>query len=95
MKDELKSMQDNDVLDLVELPEGVKPIGCKWIFKTKNGSKDILRLSQKNYINKVLDRFNMKDSKPGDTPTVKGDKFSLKQCPNNDLERNEINKVDG
>ncbi|RDY13434.1 hypothetical protein CR513_01654, partial [Mucuna pruriens] len=39
MKDELKSMQDNDVWDLVELPEGVKPIGCKWIFKTKKDSK--------------------------------------------------------
>ncbi|RDY04901.1 hypothetical protein CR513_11324, partial [Mucuna pruriens] len=39
MKDELKSIQDNDVWDLVKLPEGVKPIGCKWIFKTKNDSK--------------------------------------------------------
>ncbi|RDY14766.1 hypothetical protein CR513_00117, partial [Mucuna pruriens] len=25
---------------------------------------------QENYINKVLDRFDMKDSKPGDSPTV-------------------------
>nr|KYP56400.1 Retrovirus-related Pol polyprotein from transposon TNT 1-94 [Cajanus cajan] len=39
MKDEMKSMQDNDVWDLVELLEGVKPIGCKWIFKTKRNSK--------------------------------------------------------
>ena len=39
MKDEMKSMQDNDVWDLVELPESVKPIGCKWIFKTKRDSK--------------------------------------------------------
>ncbi|RDX86467.1 hypothetical protein CR513_32197, partial [Mucuna pruriens] len=37
MKDEIKSMQDNDVWDLVDLPEGVKPIGCKWLFKTKKG----------------------------------------------------------
>jgi len=29
MKDELKSIKDNDVWDLVELPEGKKPIGCK------------------------------------------------------------------
>nr|CAN80422.1 hypothetical protein VITISV_008674 [Vitis vinifera] len=35
----MKSMKDNDVWDLVELPEGVKPIGCKWIFKTKRDSK--------------------------------------------------------
>ncbi|RDY04531.1 hypothetical protein CR513_11749, partial [Mucuna pruriens] len=39
MKDELKSMQDNDIWDLVELPEDVKTIGCKWIFKTKKYSK--------------------------------------------------------
>ena len=34
----IKSMRDNDVWDLVELAEGVKPIGCKWIFKTKRDS---------------------------------------------------------
>ncbi|WJZ95165.1 hypothetical protein VitviT2T_013955 [Vitis vinifera] len=39
MKEEMKSMKDNGVWDLVELPEGVKPIGCKWIFKTKQDSK--------------------------------------------------------
>ncbi|RDX93239.1 hypothetical protein CR513_24532, partial [Mucuna pruriens] len=38
-------------------------------------------------------RFGMKDSKLGDTPIVKTDKFSLKQCPNNDLERNEMQKI--
>ncbi|RVW28694.1 Retrovirus-related Pol polyprotein from transposon TNT 1-94 [Vitis vinifera] len=39
MKDEMKSMKDNGVWNLVELPKGVKPIGCKWIFKTKRDSK--------------------------------------------------------
>ncbi|RDX73899.1 hypothetical protein CR513_46419, partial [Mucuna pruriens] len=39
IKDELKSMQDNDVWDLIELPEGVKPIGYKLIFKTKKDFK--------------------------------------------------------
>ncbi|RVX08106.1 Retrovirus-related Pol polyprotein from transposon TNT 1-94 [Vitis vinifera] len=39
MKDKMKSMKDNGVWDLVELPKGVKPIGCKWIFKTKWDSK--------------------------------------------------------
>jgi len=29
MKDEMKSMQDNDVWDLLKLPKSVKPIGCK------------------------------------------------------------------
>ncbi|XP_016681164.1 uncharacterized mitochondrial protein AtMg00820-like [Gossypium hirsutum] len=35
MKDVYKSMQDNKVWELVPLPKGTKPIGCKWIFKTK------------------------------------------------------------
>ena len=39
MNDEMKSMEDNSVWDLVELPKGSKPIGCKWIFKTKRDSK--------------------------------------------------------
>ena len=38
MKDEMESMEDNNVWDLVELPNGSKPIGCKWIFKTKRDS---------------------------------------------------------
>ena len=32
MTDELNSMYQNDVWDLVELPMGVKPVGCKWVF---------------------------------------------------------------
>ena len=39
MKDEMKSMNDNEFWNLVELSEGVKPIGCKWIFKIKKDSK--------------------------------------------------------
>ena len=39
MNEEINSMKDNDVWDLFPLPEGVKPIGCKWIFKTKRDSK--------------------------------------------------------
>ncbi|CAM8975246.1 unnamed protein product [Rhodiola kirilowii] len=32
-------MQDNKVWELVPLPEGVKPIGSKWIFITKRDAK--------------------------------------------------------
>ena len=39
MKDELKFMEHNEVWDLVELPEGCKKVGCKWVFKTKCDSK--------------------------------------------------------
>ncbi|KAH9793735.1 hypothetical protein KPL71_004641 [Citrus sinensis] len=35
---EYKSMQDNKVWELISLPSGAKPIGCKWIFKTNRDS---------------------------------------------------------
>ena len=38
MKEEMNSMKSNEVWDLVELPNGVKVIGCKWVFKTKKDS---------------------------------------------------------
>jgi hypothetical protein len=39
MEDELKSMDSNDVWDLVEIPNGAKRVGCKWVYKTKYDSK--------------------------------------------------------
>ena len=38
MNEKIKSIKDNDVWDLVQLLEGAKPIGYKWIFKTKRDS---------------------------------------------------------
>ena len=35
---EMESMYSNQVWKLVYLPEGVKPIGCKWIYKRKRGT---------------------------------------------------------
>ena len=35
MKSKIDSIYDNQVWTLVDPPEGVKPIGCKWIFKKK------------------------------------------------------------
>ncbi|KAJ9538265.1 hypothetical protein OSB04_030998 [Centaurea solstitialis] len=59
----------------------------------RDRSRGILRLSQRSYIDKVLDRFGMLDSKSGDTPIAKGDKFILKQCPKNELEIKEMQKI--
>ena len=39
MSDELKSMDQNKVWELVELAKGYKAIGCKWVFKTKSDLK--------------------------------------------------------
>ena len=32
MEEELKSMSTNKVCDLVEIPEGAKKVGCKWVY---------------------------------------------------------------
>ena len=38
IKSEMESMEINSVWTLVDPPEGVKPIGCKQIFKRKQGT---------------------------------------------------------
>ena len=35
MRSELKSMDDNQVWNLVDLPDGARSIECKWVFKRK------------------------------------------------------------
>ena len=38
MNSEIESMYSNQVWELVEPPNGVKVIGCKWIYKRKRGT---------------------------------------------------------
>ncbi len=35
MRSEMESMYTNQVWTLIDSPKGVKPIGCKWVFKKK------------------------------------------------------------
>ncbi|RVW47053.1 Retrovirus-related Pol polyprotein from transposon TNT 1-94 [Vitis vinifera] len=58
----------------------------------RDRSRGILGLSQKAYIDKVLSRFGMSNCAPGDTPVAKGDKFSLHQCPKNELEKKDMER---
>ncbi|RVX16853.1 Retrovirus-related Pol polyprotein from transposon TNT 1-94 [Vitis vinifera] len=55
--------------------------------------RGLIGLSQETYINKVLDRFRMKDCSPSIAPIVKGDRFNLDQCPKNDLEREQMKNI--
>ncbi|RVW74582.1 Retrovirus-related Pol polyprotein from transposon TNT 1-94 [Vitis vinifera] len=141
MEEELKSMKDNEVWDLVELPKGIKTIGCKWIFKTKHDSKgnvekiqgqlifdlelhkmdvktaflngdlheevymdqpEVFRIKTKQFLSK---NFDMKDlgeasyvigveiHRDSIAPVVKGDIFCELQCPKNDLEKKQMDKI--
>ena len=58
MNEGMKSMEDNDVWDLVELPKGSKPISCKWIFKTKRDSNGNIERYKARLISKG---FNQKE----------------------------------
>ncbi|RVW41386.1 Retrovirus-related Pol polyprotein from transposon TNT 1-94 [Vitis vinifera] len=160
MEEELKSMKDNEVWDLVELPKGIKTIGCKWIFKTKHDSKGNVErykarivmalvahfdlelhqmdvktaflngdLHEEVYMDQpegfqdkgkahmqqygndfetkqfLSKNFDMKDlgeasyvigieiHRDSVAPVVKGDIFCELQCPKNDLEKKQMDKI--
>ena len=38
MKSKMESMKINNVWTLVDPPEGIKSIGCKWVFKRKKSA---------------------------------------------------------
>ena len=59
----------------------------------RDRSRRVLGLSQRAYIDRILERFNMQDCKPGIAPVVKGDKLSLSQCPCTDLEKAQMKDI--
>ena len=56
-------------------------------------SHERLELSQKAFIERVLERFNMKDCSAGTVPIQKGDNFNLSQCPKNEFERGQMKNI--
>ena len=59
----------------------------------RDRSQGLLGLSQKTYINKILERFNMEKCSAGVVPIQKGDKFNAMQCPKNELEREQMRNI--
>ena len=53
---------------------------------TRDRKRKLLGLSQKGYIERVLNRFNMEKCNKADVPVNKGDKFSKDQCPKSENE---------
>ena len=58
MKEEMNFMASNRVWDLVELPDGIKAIGCKWVFKTK---KDSLGNIERHKARLIAKGFNQRE----------------------------------
>ena len=59
----------------------------------RDRSQGLLGLFQKAYINKVLERFRMEKCSASVVSIQKGDKFSLMQCPKNELERKQMEQI--
>ena len=64
--------------DMKDMGEAAYILGVK-IFKDR--SRKLLALSQEPYIKKIIERFNMGDCKPMDTPIAKGQSLSLEMSP--------------
>ena len=76
-KEEMKSMKDNGVWDLVELPEGIKSIGCKWIFKTKRDSKGNIARYKARLVAKGFTQKEDIDYKEIFSPVSSNDSFRI------------------
>lgn len=76
--------------DMKDLGPANKILGMQ-IHRDRNNRK--IWLSQKNYFNKILRRFNMQDCKPVSTPVPVNFKLSSSMCPSNEAERREMSRV--
>ena len=76
--------------DMKDMGEASYVIGIKI---HRDRFQGILGLSQETYINKVLERFRMKDCSPSVSPIVKGDLFNLNQCSKNDLKNEQMKNI--
>uniref|UniRef100_A0A2N9HL28 CCHC-type domain-containing protein n=1 Tax=Fagus sylvatica TaxID=28930 RepID=A0A2N9HL28_FAGSY len=76
--------------EMKDMGEADYILGVK-IFRDR--SKKILGLSQQTYIKKVLERFQMSDCKPIDTPIAKNESLSQNMCPKTQDEQEKMARV--
>uniref|UniRef100_A0A2N9IH71 Integrase catalytic domain-containing protein n=1 Tax=Fagus sylvatica TaxID=28930 RepID=A0A2N9IH71_FAGSY len=76
--------------EMKDMGEATYVIGIE-IFRDR--SHGLLGLSQKGYIDKVLERFHMAECAATPAPICKGDKFSEKDCPQNALEKKRMENI--
>ena len=43
MDEEMATLDDSETWDLEQLPQGKKPIGCKWVYKIKHNTDGSVR----------------------------------------------------
>ena len=90
--DEMATLQSklNDAFDMKDLGNANHILGM-WIMRGRE--KWLLYLSQSEYIDKVLKRFNMKGGKTVSIPLASYLKLCLNDCPKSNAEKAEMAKV--
>ncbi|KAH9699562.1 hypothetical protein KPL71_024410 [Citrus sinensis] len=83
---ELKKQLKN-AFEMKDLGAAKKILGVELL---RDSKKEILKLSQHCYIKKVLERFEMVDSKPVQTPLPAHFRLSCNQCPRTEDEKAEM-----
>ncbi|MCO5573273.1 hypothetical protein L7F22_027042 [Adiantum nelumboides] len=91
-KDEIAILKDalSKQFAVKDLDDGHHFLGMRIKRDCKRG---ILELSQKEYIHKVLQRFNMQGGKALSTPMTAYVKLSKNDCPKSDAEKAKMKKV--
>ncbi|KAJ9696926.1 hypothetical protein PVL29_008922 [Vitis rotundifolia] len=77
MDDEMNSMYMNGVWDLIELPHGCKPVGCKWVFKTKRDSSGQIKRYKAKLVVKGYSQREGIDFKETFSPVSTKDSFRV------------------
>jgi Reverse transcriptase (RNA-dependent DNA polymerase) len=86
--DEIKSLKK--IFSMKDLDETAYVLGIK-IYKDR--SQNLIGLSQGTYIDNVLKRFNMQDSKKGNLPMSHGINLGKKHCPSTNAEFETMKKI--
>ena len=76
--------------DMKDLGEASYVLGIQILCDRPSG---IMRLSQHTYIECIMKMFNMKSCSSNKAPIVNDDKFSKGQCPQNDIERDQMKAI--
>nr|XP_043611883.1 protein ENHANCED DISEASE RESISTANCE 2-like [Erigeron canadensis] len=71
-------------------PEGFIPKGIEIHRDRRNG---VLGLSQRAYIDRILERYKMQDCSPTIAPVVKGDVFGSFQTPSTEIEKEQMRVI--
>jgi vacuolar-type H+-ATPase catalytic subunit A/Vma1 len=77
MEEELRFMSSNDIWDLVEIPDGAKRVGYKWVYKTKYDSKEKIERFKARLVAKDFTQREGIDYTETFSPVSKKDSFRI------------------